>query len=67
MKKSVLLICFISSMVSTLYAQDFTNGSFESSCLINTPPDTWDGESTSAGVDCDYWYTGVNPGVSPDG
>ncbi|NOQ76092.1 MAG: T9SS type A sorting domain-containing protein [Crocinitomix sp.] len=59
-----LIACLLTFSV---YSQDFVNGSYETSCLINTPPVSWDGESTSAGVDCDYWATGVNPGVSPDG
>ncbi len=62
-----LLLLLISCLTISTYAQDFDNGSYEESCLINTPPVGWDGESTSAGVDCDYWYTGVNPGPSPDG
>ncbi len=62
-----LLTLIISCIAISTYAQDFDNGSYEESCLINTPPVEWGGESTSAGVDCDYWATGVNPGVSPDG
>jgi len=62
---SAFLVVFAAQIPDALAVNLFTNADMENCPALphNTPPTGWGNSSTSLGADCEFWATGVDPGL----